>query len=114
MVTDVIMETLRRGNGTLSLSSEILSAIVDLREFLWERVYDNETVHADFDKAAKILRELYSYFMDHPDYFLKLIESESLYDSLDRCVCDFVAGMSDRYAFSLYEKLFLPLPWIIL
>ena len=52
--------------------------------------------------------------MDHPDYFLKLIERESLYDSLDRCVCDFVAGMTDRYAFSLYEKLFLPLPWVIL
>ena len=114
MVTDVVMETLRKGNGTLSLSPEILSAIVDLREFLWERVYENESVHADFGKAAKILRELYFYFMDHPDYFLKLIERESLYDSLDRCVCDFVAGMTDRYAFSLYEKLFLPLPWVIL
>lgn len=114
MITDVVMETLRKGNGTLSLSPEILSAIVDLREFLWERVYENESVHADFGKAAKILRELYFYFMDHPDYFLKLIERESLYDSLDRCVCDFVAGMTDRYAFSLYEKLFLPLPWVIL
>jgi dGTPase len=114
MVTDVIMETLRKGNGTLSLSEEILSAMVNLREFLWERVYENEAVHADFDKAAKILRELYSHFMDHPDDFLRLIERESLYDSLERCVCDFVAGMSDRYAFSLYEKLFLPLPWVIL
>jgi dGTPase len=113
MVTDVVMETLRKGTGTLSLSSEILSAIIDLRAFLWDRVYENEAVHGDFEKAAKILRELYSYLMDHPDYFMRLLERESLYDSMDRCVCDFVAGMSDRYAFSLYEKLFLPLPWIV-
>ena len=52
--------------------------------------------------------------MSHSEYFLKLIERESLYDSLERCVCDFLAGMTDRYAFNLYEKLFLPLPWIIL
>jgi dGTPase len=52
--------------------------------------------------------------MSHCEYFLRLIERESLYDSLERCVSDFLAGMTDRYAFNLYEKLFLPLPWIIL
>ncbi len=87
--------------------------MLDLRDFLWDRVYENETVHADFHKAGKILKELYQYFIDHPDYFLSLIEKESLYDSLERCVCDFLAGMTDRYAFHLYEKLFLPLPWMI-
>lgn len=114
MVNDIISETLRLGSGKLSMNQRVLLAIWDLREFLWERVYENETVHADFHKSAKILRELYQYFVNHPDYFLRLIEKESLYDSLDRCVCDFLAGMTDRYAFNLYEKLFLPLPWVIL
>jgi dGTPase len=86
----------------------------DLRAFLWEHVYENKAVHADFYKATKILKELYQYLVDHPDYFLTLIKMESVYDSLERCVCDFVAGMTDRYAFSLYEKLFLPLPWVVL
>ena len=114
MVNDIILETIYAGGGRLSMKGEILSVILDLREFLWERVYENETVHADFSKAAKILKELYQYFMTHSDYFLRLIGKEFLYDSLERCVCDFLAGMTDRYAFSLYEKLFLPLPWIIL
>jgi dGTPase len=114
MVNDTVLETRRLGGGRLSMKEEILSAILDLREFLWERVYENETVHADFRKAAKILKELHQYLMNHPDYFLRVIEKESLYDSLERCVCDFIAGMTDRYAFNLYEKLFLPLPWIIL
>ena len=114
MVNDIISETLRMGGGRLSMKEEILSDIFDLREFLWKRVYENEVVHSDFHKAAKILKELYQSFMSHSEYFLKLIERESLYDSLERCVCDFLAGMTDRYAFNLYEKVFLPLPWIIL
>lgn len=113
MVNDIITETLRLEDGKLHLTEEVLSAIVELREFLWDRIYENEMVHADFHKAAKILRELYQYFRDHPDAFLFFIEKESLYDSLERCVCDFLAGMTDRYAFNLYEKFFLPLPWKI-
>ena len=114
MVNDIIRETLRSGDGRLYLTEGVLSAMWDLREFLWDRVYENETIHADFHKASKILKELYQYLIDHPDYFLSLIEKESLYDSLERCVCDFLAGMTDRYAFNLYEKIFLPLPWMIL
>jgi dGTPase len=113
MVNDIILETLRVGGGRLSITEGVLSSILDLRDFLWDRVYENEAVHADFHKAAKILKELYYYLIDHLDYFLKLIEKESLYDSLERCVCDFIAGMTDRYAFNLYENLFLPLPWMI-
>jgi dGTPase len=113
MVNDFITETLRLGDGKLHVRGEILSAMIELREFLWDRIYENEMVHADFHKAAKILRELYQYFMEHPDTFLFLIEKESLYDSRERCICDFLAGMTDRYAFNLYEKVFLPLPWKI-
>jgi dGTPase len=113
MVYDIVSETRRKRDGRLSVTEEVLSAILELRDFLWNRVYDNEAVHADFHKASKILKELYQYFIDHPNYLLSLNEKESLYDSLERCVCDFLAGMTDRYAFHLYEELFLPLPWVI-
>jgi dGTPase len=114
MVNDIILETLRLDDGQLHLTEAVLLTMIDLRDFLWDRIYENEMVHADFHKAAKILKELYQYFIDHPDYFLTLIEKESFYDSLERCISDFVAGMTDRYAFNIYEKIFLPLPWTIL
>ena len=113
MVNDIILETRKIDKGQLSITEEVLISILKLRDFLWDRVYENETVHKDFHKASKILKELYEYFMVHPDSFLSFIEKESLYDSLERCVCDFLAGMTDRYAFHLYEGLFLPLPWMI-
>jgi dGTPase len=113
MVTDIISETLHKEESHLSISEEVLSSMIDLREFLWSRVYENETVHADFHKTGKILRELYQFLIVHPDHFLQLIGKTSFYDTFERCVCDFLAGMTDRYAFSLYEKYFLPLPWVV-
>jgi len=35
-------------------------------------------------------------------------------ETLERRVCDFIAGMTDRYTFNFYEKIFLPLPWLII
>ncbi len=113
MVNDIITETLRLDDAKLHVTEKILSAMNELRDFLWNRIYENEMVHADFHKAAKILTELFQYFLEHSDTFLFFIEKESLYDSPERCICDFLAGMTDRYAFNLYEKVFLPLPWKI-
>ena len=50
MVNDIIQETLGPGKGKLSISNEVLSAIWNLREFLWEYVYESEPVHTDFHK----------------------------------------------------------------
>ena len=108
MVNDIIQETLQTGEGRLTISKGVLSAIWDLREFLWEHVYESEVVHTDFHKATKILRELYQYLFEHPDYFLTLMKMESLYDSLERCICDFLAGMTDRYALIFMKNFFSP------
>ncbi len=103
----------KRDKGQLSITEEVLSAILKLRDFLWDRVYDNESGPCRFSQGQQNLEGALSIFHRSSRLFFVLIEKESLYDSLERCVCDFLAGMTDRYAFHLYEKLFLPLPWMI-
>jgi len=116
MVKDAIYTTLsaQHDGATLSMSPQILEAIVRLRDFLYDRVYDSEMVHGDFTKASKILIELYERFTTDIDLFLKEIGRDALYDTAETCVCDYLAGMTDRYAFNLYERIFLPRPWLIL
>lgn len=116
MVKDVIYTTLQceKDEDCLSISHHVLNAMVNLRDFLYERVYDSDMVHSDFVKASKILIELYEKFTENIDLFLREIDRDELYDTIDTCVCDFLAGMTDRYAFQLYEKIFLPRPWLIL
>jgi dGTPase len=113
MVVDLVASTRENSPFMLSLSREISEEMVSLRDFLYERVYDADKVHADFIKCSKIVEELYYYFIENEEIFLREVDKGELYDSPERCVRDFIAGMTDRYAFKLYEKIFLPLPWII-
>jgi dGTPase len=113
MVRGVIMETLRADDLRPVMTGELEDHILKLREFLYERVYESLIVHADFIKCARIIKDLYGYFTDHPEALLEETGRNDLYDDLPVCVCDFVAGMSDRYAFTLFEKIFLPMPWRI-
>lgn len=113
MVRGVIFETLQHDDMQLRISDELEYHIITLRDFLYERVYDNHIVHDDFIKCSRIIKDLYAYFLEHHDAFLKETGRREFYDEPRQCVCDFIAGMTDRYAFKLFEKIFLPLPWKI-
>ncbi|MFN3660718.1 MAG: deoxyguanosinetriphosphate triphosphohydrolase, partial [Brevinematales bacterium] len=62
---------------------------------------------SEFRKTKKILQELYSYYLEHIDEISKTIPPGKKSDK-HRIVCDFIAGMTDRFALSTYERLFLP------
>jgi dGTPase len=109
MVSDVVIQTLDAGLSEVRMSDEILEATVGLRSFLFDAVYENDIATAEFKKAAGILGGLWEKVRETPDEFLdrRTIEQEGL----DAAARDFVAGMTDRYAVSLFEQLFIPKPW---
>ena len=56
--------------------------------------------------------ELYIYMCDNEEEFWRLYQKEPLKgETLERQVCDFIAGMTDSFALNLYYKLFLPDKW---
>jgi len=118
MVRDLIVETLSANDGDLNISEAMLEAITILRKFLYDNVYTCYKVHAEFEKAQRIIRDLYADFMENG--LVRLIGGEWTRESRDawgddtvahRRVCDYIAGMTDRYAFSIYERIFLPESW---
>ena len=82
-----------------------------LRKFMFERVYLNPLAKSEEGKAKGVVRALYEYYCDHPelldDEFRITLENEGK----ERAVADFIAGMSDIYAISTYEHLFVPKSW---
>jgi dGTPase len=113
MVRGVISATLQTGDLHLSIEPDIQHYMTELRDFLYKRVYESSIVHADFEKCARIVEDLYEYYLTHSDAFLEETKHPDFYDEPATCVCDYIAGMTDRYAFNLFERLFLPMPWKI-
>ena len=110
LVTDVVHHTLAGDVSEIRMSDPILTALVDLRSYLFEAVYENQVATAEFAKAAGILGGLWEKVRKRPEDFLDLRTVES--EGIDVAAQDFLAGMTDRYAVRLFEELFIPKPWI--
>lgn len=112
MVKDVIYHSLRNDLAELAMSEEVSAATYRLRDFLYERVYESTKIMGEFMKAKKILSDLYGYYLEHIEEVFRDIPAEKKLNR-HRMVCDFVAGMTDRFAMATYERLFLPQQWTI-
>ncbi len=111
MVRDLIGESLAAGGSEVRFSESMGEAVIELRDWLFDNVYRSSSVHADFEKASRVLKELFAYFAANPcaleDHGGRRLPG----DGIEVSVADFIAGMTDRFALNLYQELFLPHPW---
>ncbi|MGQ9746863.1 MAG: deoxyguanosinetriphosphate triphosphohydrolase [Candidatus Caldatribacteriaceae bacterium] len=111
MVRDIIEESF--GHPWVRMSDQIRQATEILREFLFTRVYFGPEQDLERKKAKRLVKLLFSLFMENPDllreeYCTGWWERE---EKLGEIVCDFVSGMTDRYALFIFQKYFVPSPW---
>ena len=110
LVTDVILQTMQAELDQVRMSDDILDALLNLRAYLFEAVYENSDATSEFQKASGILGGLWEKVHERPEVFLDggIVADEGV----DAAARDFLAGMTDRFAVSLYERLFIPKPWV--
>jgi dGTPase len=112
MVRDLVTKSLAGGGG-LAMSPEVAEAMWSLREHLYRRVYENQEVHADFERATRVVSELFSRLMSDAGFWRRWVGSPRPEepDRRRRAAADYLAGMTDRFALHVFEESFLPRPW---
>lgn len=99
------------GKPEIGMNPEVFEAMMELRKFMFENVYDNAQPDREKQKVYFIIEELYNYFKQNPKLLPKeLYEKIPSYD-LDKVVSDYIAGMTDRYAIETFNKIFIPSIW---
>ncbi|ADU67176.1 deoxyguanosinetriphosphate triphosphohydrolase [Desulfurispirillum indicum S5] len=107
MVEDIIFTTMQSDYAAILMSDEVNEATEELKTFMYNAVYPHPSIQVEFEKAYKIIKELYEYYQNH----INSIEYSVTDASPQRQVCDYLAGMTDRYLLDQYHKIFLPKPW---
>ncbi len=109
MVTDLVYNSM--GRQRIRMSGPIWKATINLRDFLFDNVYIGSLAKAEVPKAKRVVQELFRYYIDNPGALPQSTfnNGHDTDDILARAVCDYVAGMTDRYAISLYQNLFVPM-----
>ena len=107
MVIDIVTSSL--GRNRIEMSGTIREAIDKLRSFMFDKVYIGSMAKKEENKAKHVLEELYKYYLENSEALPDTIKQIPGNDSnVDRAVCDYIAGMTDRYAISQFSRLFVP------
>ncbi|MEN3002009.1 MAG: deoxyguanosinetriphosphate triphosphohydrolase [Armatimonadota bacterium] len=110
MVMDVVEQS--DGKPVVQLSPAMLDAMNRMKEFLFENLYHHPRVVAEREKMRTIIYQLFEYYMEHPDLLPDTFRpQEPTLEATVQAVCDYIAGMTDRYAIQRYIQLFLPRNW---
>jgi len=79
---------------------------LELRTYLYKNLYYNPVVHEPNLRAVKMLGELFQYFLAHPKEIGESAQKRVKKTGLHRAVCDYLAGMTDRYVMLEYQRIF--------
>jgi dGTPase len=79
---------------------------LELRGYLYKNLYYNPEVRIPNEGAVRMLEELFRHYLKHPDHIGDQARKRVRRDGLHRAVCDYLAGMTDRYAFQEHQRHF--------
>ena len=108
LVEDMIVTS--DAQGDIAMSEPIWEAMMELRSFLFDKVYTSYQVMREVYKARHLVEDLFNYFVRHYDEVPAEYRALAGDDPL-RAVTDHVAGMTDRYAINFFEDMFVPKSW---
>ncbi len=111
MIRDIIVNSYEQNR--ISMSDEVKFYTDKLRDFMFQNVYLNKKAKSEEEKAKRIIRQLYEFYMENFNELPK--EHKELYVGLncskEDIICDYIAGMTDRYVINVYKQIFIPRSW---
>ena len=113
-ITSLIMAIVEHGAEDIGMDAERAAAYEALHDFMYSTVYVDKVAKKEEQKVDKLIRELYAYFKDTPTHMPQAFLYIMWQEGVDRAVTDYISGMSDEYATSTFESLFVPQKWQIL
>lgn len=113
LIHDIVINSMDKND--IIMSEEKSEALLNLRKYMFDNVYVNSVAKAEEGKAERMIGQLFEYYVEHmeqlPEEYTRMIWEQG--ETVERAVCDYIAGMTDRYAVTTYQKLMVPSTWQI-
>lgn len=109
LITGIIDSSI--GEPHIVMEKTVLDAMMGLRRYMFGNVYRNPYAEAEEVKSFGVIKSLFELFSERPELIPEGIRRLSRSDDNIIVIRDYIAGMTDRYAISLYCKYFVPDSW---
>ena len=111
LIHDIVSNSV--GKDDIIMSEEKYEALRELRKYMFDNVYINSCAKVEEGKAERMIRQLFEYYVGHmeelPEEYTRMVWEKG--ETVERAVCDYIAGMTDRYAVTTFQKLMVPTTW---
>jgi dGTPase len=111
-INTLVISAIENSRDGIALDSAVNAHFESLHDFMFRNVYTNAKCKSEESKAIDMIQWLFGYYMENPDRLPDLYKQIADRDGKERAVCDFVAGMTDRYAVHIFESTFVPRSWM--
>jgi dGTPase len=111
LTADVIQSSMDQGE--IKQSPACGSAMAKLRAFMFQAVYHNPVAKGEESKAQGMIARLFEYYQKDPDRLPPDFQDIRAREGVDRAVCDYIAGMTDKYAVEKYCEAYVPTAWSV-
>lgn len=113
LIHDIISNSDHRNDIIMSL--EIEAAMRSLREYMFSNVYLNKKAKSQEEQAERLLELLFQYYTEHLEHLPEEYRNrmERMGEPSYQVVCDYIAGMTDRYAVTKFKELMIPSAWSV-
>ncbi len=101
----------RSGPGVIAMEPAVAEAFDRLHAFMFETVYRNPVAKSEETKVPGLVERLYSHYRSNIGLLPEELRRIAAQEGEDRAVCDYIAGMSDRFAIQVFESLAVPKAW---
>ena len=99
------------GKNAVEMEKDVAEATMELRGFLFERVYKAEAFKKEEERADRMISAMYKYFKDNidelPEFYKGLLKT----CDVDTVLCDYISSMSDGFAIKTFNDIFVPKTW---
>jgi dGTPase len=103
-----VADVRRAGRRLVAYSPAMAAGVRELKDFLFANMYRHYRVVRMGDKAGRVLRDLFESYVREPGQLPPHFAGQLERDGVHRVVCDYIAGMTDRFAVREHQKLFDP------
>lgn len=113
MIHDIVTNSAHRDD--IIMSPAIEAAMHHLREYMFQSVYMNKKAKGQEEQAERLVEMLFEYYEKHLEHLPGeyLLRMQQLNEPSSRAVCDYIAGMTDRYVVSKFKELMIPAAWSV-
>ena len=110
-INTLVLSCINNSTDDICLEKGVAEVFDELHKFMFEKVYTNPACKSEESKAIDMIQRLYFHFAEKPEDLPPQFKTIADRDGAQIAACDFIAGMTDRYAVRIFNELYVPKAW---